>query len=110
MSLPRTSKPIDTAKGKAALKTVSKKPRTKLATKESSGHSPKSEPTPQGAGIGNRGDYDIEASMEVQRFERISLLAYSYWERRGCHQGSPDEDWYRAEQEIDRQSGLSAGR
>lgn len=32
--------------------------------------------------------------------EDISLLAYSYWEARGCQGGSPDEDWRRAEEEL----------
>jgi hypothetical protein len=42
---------------------------------------------------------EIDASaVSVQ--ERIQLLAYSYWEQRGDSCGSPEEDWYRAEQEI----------
>ena len=32
--------------------------------------------------------------------EAIARLAYSYWEDRGCQNGSPDEDWFRAEAEI----------
>ena len=32
--------------------------------------------------------------------ERIALLAYSYWETRGCRGGSPEEDWFRAEREL----------
>ena len=32
--------------------------------------------------------------------EKIALLAYSYWEKRGRQGGAPEEDWYRAEQEI----------
>ncbi|MGD1092053.1 MAG: DUF2934 domain-containing protein [Bryobacteraceae bacterium] len=32
--------------------------------------------------------------------DRIALLAYSYWEERGCPFGSPEDDWLRAEQEI----------
>ena len=32
--------------------------------------------------------------------EAIALLAYSYWESRGCQGGSPEEDWLRAEQEV----------
>ena len=36
----------------------------------------------------------------VSNHERIALLAYSYWERRGCSGGSPEEDWFRAEREI----------
>ncbi len=40
----------------------------------------------------------------VSRHERIELLAYSYWIQRGCQGGSPDEDWFRAEREISRES------
>jgi len=32
----------------------------------------------------------------------IGALAYSYWKARGCHGGSPEEDWLRAEQELQR--------
>ena len=32
--------------------------------------------------------------------ETISRRAYSYWEARGCVGGSPEEDWLRAEAEI----------
>jgi hypothetical protein len=32
--------------------------------------------------------------------EAIAALAYSYWEERGRTGGSPQEDWYRAEQEL----------
>ena len=32
--------------------------------------------------------------------EAIARLAYSYWEARGCTDGSPEEDWLRAEVEL----------
>jgi hypothetical protein len=32
--------------------------------------------------------------------EDIALRAYSLWEKRGSPIGSPDEDWFRAEQEL----------
>ena len=32
--------------------------------------------------------------------EEIARLAYSYWEARGCQDGSAEEDWFRAEQEL----------
>jgi hypothetical protein len=32
--------------------------------------------------------------------EVIARLAYSYWEARGCTGGSPEDDWFRAEQEL----------
>ena len=34
--------------------------------------------------------------------EDVARLAYSFWEERGCREGSPDEDWFRAEQELSR--------
>jgi hypothetical protein len=32
--------------------------------------------------------------------EEIARLAYQYWQQRGCPTGTPEEDWFRAEQEI----------
>lgn len=32
--------------------------------------------------------------------DEIALLAYMYWERRGRTHGSPEEDWFCAEQEL----------
>jgi hypothetical protein len=32
--------------------------------------------------------------------QQIAELAYSYWEARGCPDGSAEEDWYRAEQDL----------
>jgi len=36
--------------------------------------------------------------------EEIARLAYSYWEARGCPGGSPEEDWFRAENELLREA------
>jgi hypothetical protein len=32
--------------------------------------------------------------------EEVAEVAYRYWEARGRPVGSPEEDWFRAEQEI----------
>ena len=32
----------------------------------------------------------------------VAELAYHFWEERGCPEGSPEEDWYKAELIIDR--------
>jgi len=32
--------------------------------------------------------------------EAMAVLAYFYWEARGCPSDSPDEDWFRAEAEV----------
>jgi hypothetical protein len=45
-----------------------------------------------------------DSCTEVSNHEKIELLAYSYWMERGCPGGSPDEDWFRAEREINRDS------
>ena len=34
--------------------------------------------------------------------KKIARLAYSYWEGRGCPDGSPEQDWFRAEEELRR--------
>jgi hypothetical protein len=38
--------------------------------------------------------------QEAPLQDQIAILAYSYWEARGCQGGSPEEDWLRAEQEL----------
>lgn len=32
--------------------------------------------------------------------EQIAALAYALWEERGCPEGSPEEDWFRAQKEL----------
>ena len=32
--------------------------------------------------------------------EQIAQFAYSLWEARGHHGGSPEDDWFRAEREL----------
>jgi Protein of unknown function (DUF2934) len=39
---------------------------------------------------------------------KISALAYELWIQRGCPLGSPEVDWFRAEEELKRQKELSA--
>jgi hypothetical protein len=36
--------------------------------------------------------------------EEIAALAYSYWVARGHQDGCPEEDWLRAEQELNQRS------
>jgi sugar/nucleoside kinase (ribokinase family) len=38
--------------------------------------------------------------------DKIARLAYQYWQERGCPDGSPEEDWLRAEREL----GMLSGR
>ena len=39
--------------------------------------------------------------------EEIAALAYTYWEARGFQQGSPEEDWLRAEAELRSQTSAA---
>jgi len=50
------------------------------------------------------GQEELAASISIQ--EKVALLAYAYWEKRGGQDGSPEEDWYRAEKEILGQLGV----
>jgi len=47
---------------------------------------------------------------QMSESDEIARLAYSYWEARGFCNGSPDEDWLRAEQEIRSRKALAAGQ
>jgi hypothetical protein len=53
------------------------------------------------AGLTNTADSTNEETDQrsVAR-EDIAALAYAYWRERGCPDGSPEEDWFRAEQEL----------
>ena len=37
-------------------------------------------------------------------YEEIAQLAYQYWQERGCPHGSPDEDWLKAEVQLQKQA------
>jgi hypothetical protein len=37
---------------------------------------------------------------EQRNDEATAALAYALWIQRGCPFGSPDEDWFRAEEEL----------
>ena len=45
-------------------------------------------------------------SPSISNREKIALLAYSYWEQRGCQGGSAEEDWYRAERVLSSKQSL----
>jgi hypothetical protein len=40
--------------------------------------------------------------------EELELLAYGYWQERGRPLGEPDEDWFRAEKELQRRDEAAA--
>ena len=54
--------------------------------------------------------YEAEAPMsdELMDREELARLAYWHWEMRGSPDGSPEDDWYWAEDEL-RRLRLAAG-
>jgi hypothetical protein len=54
--------------------------------------------------------YELEAPVneEVVDREELGRLAHWHWEMRGSPEGSKDEDWFWAEEELRRQR-LAAG-
>jgi hypothetical protein len=42
--------------------------------------------------------------------QQIRSLAYRLWQQRGCPEGSPEVDWFRAEKELRPQTLLSIAR
>ncbi|MBV8841677.1 MAG: DUF2934 domain-containing protein [Bryobacterales bacterium] len=45
-------------------------------------------------------NYEQTRHTELFADADIAPLAYSYWQQRGCPDGSPQEDWFRAQQEL----------
>jgi hypothetical protein len=45
-------------------------------------------------------DADTTQINSAVTFDEVARLAYSYWEARGFQGGSSEEDWLRAEQEL----------
>ena len=53
---------------------------------------------------------DESARFEPENQQEVAGLAYEFWQARGCPDGSPEEDWFRAERELQsrRQQRLKA--
>ena len=54
-------------------------------------------------------DAIVESSEEAApasaaNYEEIAALAYEYWIQRGCPIGSPEVDWFRAEEQLKNQA------
>jgi Protein of unknown function (DUF2934) len=41
-----------------------------------------------------------EGGSESDNRQKVAALAYEFWQARGCPEGTPEEDWFRAELEI----------
>ena len=46
----------------------------------------------------------------ASRPHHVAELAYTLWESRGCPIGSPEEDWFKAEQELASTAGSANDR
>ena len=47
----------------------------------------------------------LAASRELQPSrDQIAALAQALWEARGCPEGSAEDDWYRAEEQLSAQT------
>lgn len=51
---------------------------------------------------GNHEHNGAEHVGEHEHDAELEALAYEYWQKRGSPIGSPDEDWFRAEEELNR--------
>lgn len=47
---------------------------------------------------------NVSESSAAPSRDEIARLAYLYWLDRGCRNGSPEDDWFRAEHELREQS------
>jgi hypothetical protein len=45
--------------------------------------------------------FEHDTETESMLHKRICERAYQLWEERGCPEGSPDQDWFMAEREIE---------
>jgi len=66
-------------------------------------------PGARAAGSTMRGEpgYGLESSVALPTVEEISSLAYDYWAAKGYPDGSCDEDWRQAEEELFRRRQLA---
>jgi len=53
------------------------------------------------------GKPSVEAEPAPPEHEEIAHLAYFYWEQRGRPDGCPEEDWFRAEEELRRHTAAT---
>jgi len=47
-----------------------------------------------------RTESTVQDTVAAIASDEIAALAYQLWNERGCPAGSPDEDWFRAEAEL----------
>ena len=79
-------------------KKLTKQPETALAGTATSSR----RPGRAGAKHSSKPSAAVVSTVTFEEVDQdaIARLAYSYWEDRGYADGSPEEDWLRAEQEL----------
>jgi hypothetical protein len=73
------------------------KHRSTTRSKASSSHTRASEPSHYTEDVSTAGLNQLAQALDR---EQVAKLAYSYWEGRGYQGGCPEDDWFRAEQEL----------
>ena len=61
--------------------------------------------TEQAAATVNSAPASAEISEARPFHEEIAALAYSLWQARGCPEGTPDDDWFKAEEVLQANEG-----
>ncbi len=72
---------------------------TQTAKIKASSNAPTSHNTATSGADTQQTGHGVTAGVEHEH-QKIALLAYSYWEAREGNNGSPEEDWFRAEAEL----------
>ena len=60
---------------------------------------------PKNGGTSRPTDSTERNTSEIVSEDAITALAYQLWQDRGCPVGSDQEDWFRAEQELQDRTG-----
>jgi hypothetical protein len=50
---------------------------------------------------------ELTGSSERTGQRRTALLAYEFWRARGCPEGSPEQDWFLAEEQLRHQRSFN---
>lgn len=48
----------------------------------------------------------IKKAIDSLDPRRTALVAYEFWRARGCPEGSPEQDWFLAEEQLKHEHGI----
>jgi hypothetical protein len=54
----------------------------------------------EGTGAAEALEKPTDNPETIPHHDQIAALAYSLWMERGCPEGTPEEDWFRAAEEL----------